>query len=61
MVNVVKDHYTEVNYKTEVMKKTIVKKTKSAKNAKLAAMAAPKDKITRADIITAAKKNGKKK
>lgn len=31
------------------------------KNSKLAAMAAPKNKITRADIITAAKKKAKKK
>jgi hypothetical protein len=32
-----------------------------AQNAKLAAIAAPKNKITRRDIITAAKKNAKKK
>jgi hypothetical protein len=31
------------------------------KNAKLAAIAAPKNKITRADIITGAKRNAKKK
>lgn len=37
------------------------KKGGSVKNAKLAAMAAPKNKITRADIITAAKKKAKKK
>jgi len=37
------------------------KKGGSVKNTKLAAMAAPKTKITRADIITAAKKNAKKK
>jgi hypothetical protein len=42
------------------MKKMATKK-KTTKNAKLAAMASPKDKITRADIITAAKKNSKKK
>lgn len=33
----------------------------STKNAKLAALAAPYNKITRADIITGAKKNAKKK
>jgi hypothetical protein len=33
----------------------------STKNAKLAALAAPKNKITRADIITGAKRNNKKK
>ena len=33
----------------------------SIKNAKLAAIAAPKNKITRADIITGAKRNAKKK
>ena len=37
------------------------KKGGSVNNAKLAAMAAPKNKITRADIITAAKKKAKKK
>ena len=37
------------------------KKGGATKNAKLAAMAAPKNKITRADIITAIKKKAKKK
>ena len=37
------------------------KKGGATKNAKLAAMAAPKNKITRADIITAAKKNASKR
>ena len=37
------------------------KKGGTTKNAKLAAMAAPKNKITRADIITAIKKKAKKK
>jgi hypothetical protein len=37
------------------------KKGGATKNAKLAAMAAPKNKITRADIITAAKKNVRKR
>jgi hypothetical protein len=37
------------------------KKGGATKNAKLAAMAAPKNKITRADIITAAKKNAPKR
>ena len=32
-----------------------------SKRAKLAALAAPKNKITRADIITGAKRNAKKK
>jgi len=43
--------------------KTVKKYQKggSTKNAKLAALAAPKNKITRADIITGAKKNNKKK
>lgn len=39
----------------------IMKKGGATKNAKLAAMAAPKNKITRADIITAIKKKAKKK
>lgn len=38
-----------------------MKKGGSVRKAKLAAMAAPKNKITRADIITAAKRNAKKK
>lgn len=38
-----------------------MKKGGATKNAKLAAMAAPKNKITRADIITAIKKKAKKK
>jgi hypothetical protein len=33
----------------------------TTKNSKLAAMAAPKNKITRADIITAVKRKAKKK
>jgi len=37
------------------------KKGGATKNAKLAAMTAPKNKITRADIITAAKKNVRKR
>jgi len=37
------------------------KKGGAVKKAKLAAMAPPKGKITRADIITAAKRNAKKK
>ena len=37
------------------------KKGGATKNAKLAAMAAPKNKITRADIITAAKKKASKR
>ena len=37
------------------------KKGGAVKNAKLAAIAAPKNKITRADIITAAKKNVRKR
>jgi len=38
-----------------------VKKPLSAKQKRLAAFAPPRSKITRADIITAAKKNVKKK
>jgi hypothetical protein len=38
-----------------------MKKGGVTKNAKLAALAAPKNKITRADIITGAKRNAKKK
>jgi hypothetical protein len=38
-----------------------MKKGGTTKNAKLAAMAPPKGKITRADIITAIKKKGKAK
>lgn len=38
-----------------------MKKGGATKNAKLAAMASPKDKITRADIITAAKKKARTK
>jgi hypothetical protein len=38
-----------------------MKKGGATKNAKLAAMASPKDKITRADIITAAKKKARAK
>jgi hypothetical protein len=41
--------------------KSSYKKGGSVRKAKLAAMAAPKNKITRADIITAAKRNAKKK
>ena len=41
--------------------KSSYKKGGATKNAKLAAMAAPKNKITRADIITAIKKKAKKK
>jgi hypothetical protein len=37
------------------------KKGGATKNVKLAAMAAPKNKITRADIITTAKKNVRKR
>ena len=37
------------------------KKGGSVKKAKLAALAAPKNKITRADIIVGAKRNAKKK
>lgn len=37
------------------------KKGGATKNTKLAALAAPKNKITRADIITGAKRNAKKK
>lgn len=39
----------------------VAKKGGAVKKAKLAAMAPPKGKITRADIITAAKRNAKKK
>ena len=39
----------------------MMKKGGSTKNAKLAGMAAPKGKVTRADIITAIKKKAKKK
>jgi len=42
------------------MAKAPKKPTKSAKNRRLAAMAAPKDKITRRDIITAARRRAKK-
>lgn len=38
-----------------------MKKGGTAKNAKLAAMAPPKNKITRADIITAVKNKARKK
>jgi hypothetical protein len=39
----------------------MVKKGGAVKNAKLAALAAPKNKITRADIIVGAKRNARKK
>lgn len=39
----------------------MVKKGGATKNAKLAALAAPKNKITRADIIVGAKRNARKK
>jgi hypothetical protein len=42
------------------MKKASTKK-KAIKNAKLAAVAPPKDKITRADVLTRILKNKKKK
>ena len=42
-------------------KNGMMKKGGTVKNAKLAALAAPKNKITRADIITGAKRNAKKK
>jgi len=39
----------------------VMKKGGASKNAKLAAMAPPTKKVTRADIIVAAKKNARKK
>jgi hypothetical protein len=39
----------------------VYKKGGATKNAKLAALAAPKNKITRADVIAGALKNKKKK
>ena len=42
-------------------KPMMAKKGGAVKNAKLAALAAPKNKITRADIIVGAKRNAKKK
>lgn len=42
-------------------KNGMMKKGGSVKNAKLAALAAPKNKITRADIIVGAKKRAAKK
>lgn len=45
----------------ESVSKPQMAKGGATKNAKLAAMAAPTNKITRADIITAAKKNARKK
>jgi hypothetical protein len=39
----------------------MMKKGGMVKNAKLAALAAPKDKITRADVIAGALKNKRKK
>lgn len=42
-------------------KNGMMKKGGSVKNAKLAALAAPKNKITRADIIVGAKKRATKK
>jgi hypothetical protein len=42
-------------------KNGMMKKGGAVKKAKLAALAAPKNKITRADVIVGAKRNAKKK
>lgn len=42
-------------------KNGMMKKGGTVKNAKLAALAPPKNKITRADVIAGAKKNARKK
>ena len=44
-----------------IKKGGVYKKGGAVKNAKLAALAAPKNKITRADVIVGAKKNARKK
>jgi len=49
------------NMGTSSQYQPVAKKGGSVKKAKLAAMAPPKGKITRADIITAAKRNARKK